>query len=88
MARSSASTIAVDPGGAEAYFQVGSILANELHSGGEATTYLEQGLKISPEDSVALLRSDDWRGRRLHLHSEHSGQVYVERVKVACAEVA
>jgi tetratricopeptide (TPR) repeat protein len=45
--------IELEPSQAESYFQIGSILANELASRDQATVYLEGGLKISPEDSVA-----------------------------------
>jgi tetratricopeptide (TPR) repeat protein len=45
--------IELEPGQAEPYFQIGSILANELASRDQATVYLQEGLKISPEDSVA-----------------------------------
>lgn len=45
--------IELDPGYAESYFQIGSILAGDPHSGDQAISYLQDGLKISPEDSVA-----------------------------------
>ena len=45
--------IDLDPRHAESYFQMGSILAGEPHSRDQAIGYLREGLKISPEDSVA-----------------------------------
>ena len=45
--------IELDPRHAESYFQMGSILAGEPHSRDQAIDYLREGLKISPENSVA-----------------------------------
>lgn len=46
-------TIKQNPSYAEAYFQAGAILANELKSQDEAIHYLEEGLKLFGEDDVA-----------------------------------
>ena len=45
--------IELDPSQAESYFQIGSILADKVKSRDEAIHYLQEGLKILPEDSVA-----------------------------------
>jgi predicted Zn-dependent protease len=45
--------VSLDPRQAEPYFQIGSILANEREACDQAVHYLVEGLKISPEDSVA-----------------------------------
>jgi Tfp pilus assembly protein PilF len=42
-----------DPDYSEAYFQVGAILASETQTQDQATHFLEEGLKLAPEDSVA-----------------------------------
>lgn len=45
--------IDLDPRHAESYVQIGSILAEDPHSRDQAISYLQEGLKLSPEDSVA-----------------------------------
>jgi tetratricopeptide (TPR) repeat protein len=42
-----------NPSDANAYVQVGAIFANDLHNEDEAVHFLEEGLKLAPDDAVA-----------------------------------